>query len=169
MKKKIALFLFLLINAVGLNAQGLDGSWKTTFSKNDFSADMYFTFAQDSLNMRIKSEKSQQGLGAVDISVYIPLKYNRSGDNLQLIGDGEGISVNIDNLKLDDKQSKSPEEIQAIKESVKTHMQEKIQASKGEFLKEIIKEDAFTIKSLTDSELIIADNSGQVLVFKKCK
>ena len=55
------------------------------------------------------------------------------------------------------------------KESVKTHMQEKIQASKGEFLKEIIKEDAFTIKSLTDSELIIADNSGQVLVFKKCK
>ena len=33
MKKKIALFLFLLINAVGMSAQGLDGSWKSNFSK----------------------------------------------------------------------------------------------------------------------------------------
>ena len=169
MKKKIALFLFLLINAVGMSAQGLDGSWKATFSKNGFNADLYFTFAQDSLNMTIKHEKSQQGLGAVGITVYVPLKYSRSGDKLQLSGDDKGINVNIDNLKLDDSQSKTPEEIQSLKDALKAHMMDKIQASKGNFLKELIEEDALIIKSITDSELIIADNSGQTLVFKKCK
>ena len=48
-------------------------------------------------------------------------------------------------------------------------MMDKIQASKGNFLKELIEEDVLIIKSITDSELIIADNSGQTLVFKKCK
>ena len=71
-----------------------------------FNADLYFTFAQDSLNMTIKHEKSQQGLGAVGITVYVPLKYSRSGDKLQLSGDDKGINVNIDDLKLDDSRQK---------------------------------------------------------------
>ena len=169
MKIKISLFLLLFISAVGMNAQGLDGTWKATIQKSGNEADLYFTFKQDSLNLTISTEKGQQEMGTIGLSINVPFSYALNGDKIKVIGDGSGFTVSIDKLQLDETLSVSDEEMQVLKKTLTKALQNNMEATKGDFIKQFIKDDALTIKSRSDSQMIIADDTGEEITFIKCQ
>jgi len=170
MTKRFIIFAFMLLAAMGMQAQSLMGSWKTTMTdEDDAKMDFYFIFTQSTLNMKGIVSQFDPEVGTVTVSVTVPCTYTRSGDKLTVKSKPNEAKINIDKMdfigEIAEMMKKDPELKKMIEEQVKKTMEE----TKGEIVEEFPQGGKLTIVSLTSTKLTLRDDTDETTSFTKVR
>ena len=167
MKKRMMFLALMLIAALGMQAQSLNGTWKTTLNDDEIDMDFYLTFAQKALTMKAIIREFDPEVGHITLSVEIPGTYTCTGNTLKMKTDIKQAKVKIDKLdfvaEIADVLRGSPE----LKKKVSDELQKEFEKSKEELVSDLPQNSELKIESQTASKLTVRDESGELMVFTK--
>lgn len=169
MTKRLFIFALMLMAAVGMQAQSLTGTWKTTMTEGEEKMDFYFIFTQSSMTMKGSVSQFDREVGTIAVSVKVPCTYTHSGNKLNVKTNPDQATLTIDKMdfigEIAEAMKKSPE----LKKMIKDQVQKSMQDSKGEIVKEFPQGGELDIVSLTDTKLTLRDNTGETIHFTKVR
>lgn len=169
MTKRLFIFALMLMAAVGMQAQSLTGTWKTTMTEGEEKMDFYFIFTQSSMTMKGSVSQFDREVGTIAVSVKVPCTYTHSGNKLNVKTNPDQVTLTIDKMdfigEIAEAMKKSPE----LKKMIKDQVQKSMQDSKGEIVKEFPQGGELDIISLTDTKLTLRDNTGETIHFTKVR
>ena len=140
MTKRLAFFALMLMVAVGMQAQSLNGTWKTTMTEDDQKMDFYFIFTQSTLTMKGVVSQFDPEVGTITVSVQVPCTYTRRANNLTVKTNPRQAKLNIDKMNF-----------------------------VGEIVSEFPQSGDLNIVSLTATKLTLRDDTGETLSFTKVR
>lgn len=171
MKKLLLSFVLLLMTALGVQAQGLEGKWVTQITDKEPKGDFYLIFNPKKLDMKIVSKANEKEFN-IKLSVNMEASYTLKDNVINFT-----LKSNKTNIKIEDLEMKGEmaDEINGNPEMKK----EVIKMLQKEFDKEIGKNsddlssltggNSLTILSNNGKELVIKGADGTVMNFKKVK
>ena len=163
MKKRFAIFALMLMAAVGMQAQSLIGTWKTTMNDDDGGqVEMYVIFNQRTFTIKGVFAESDPEVGSVTGSVTLPGTYTRSGNTLNLKIDPEQADLRLDKIEFTDEVNKTLEEMPEMKKTITGILEQSINEGKADIVKSLSLEGELTIESLTATQLILDDHDEKV-------
>lgn len=169
MTKRIAIFALMLMAAVGMQAQSLNGTWKTTMTEDGQKMDFYFIFTQTSLNMKGVVNMNDPEVGKISVSVNVPCTYTRNSSKLTVKTNPSKAKLNIDKIEFNSEIaaviSQSPE----VKKLVETQMKQAMESSKSEIVAGFPQSGQLTILTLTSTKLTLRDETGETINFTKVR
>lgn len=170
MTKRFVIFALLLMAAMGMQAQSLNGTWNTTVNNDGQNTDMYFIFSQSSLSIKGVVTQSEPEVGTFTISILVPGTYTRSGNKLNIKLKPEQGRVNIDKMVLNDELKKILEEMPEMKKELAKGLEQVLSEGKSELVKEFSALSGdMNIESLTATKLILVDEGGGTLTFTRVR
>ena len=178
MTKKMITLAALMLLALGLQAQSLNGNWSmaqewmTELNKEiDNSSGtidrfgMSFTDKEAKVVMMLSVESD--GTSMI-FSLGIPGTYTRSGNSVKCKYDAQKLEINIRDLKSDDKDIKEmlsePDTRDMLMNMMNTMMQNELKKNGTDFTEMVELFEEFEIKSLTSSKLEIGLKDNDVNV-----
>ena len=160
MLKKILLFVLVSIIAVMVQAQSLEGKWKSEQSDKDGNICITLLFSKSEVFMKATGSKSDQDFGTIGLTLSLPCSYSREGDSLFVTPYKEKAKVSLD---------KSLEANPEIKDFIKAVVAGTLDSKKDDLIKEFSLGVGLKIVSQTDSSLSIRDLKGTELLFTRVK
>ena len=162
MKKRFVIFALMLMAAVGMQAQSLIGSWKTVMTEDGEKMDMYFIFKQSTFTIKGIISQADPEVGTFTASVLLPGTYTRSGNTLNLKTNPEQADLHLDKMDFNDEVTKALNEMPEMKKTINEMVEKSLNEGKAELAKSLALEGEVTIESLTDIELILADDDQRI-------
>lgn len=154
----------MLMAALGMQAQSLLGTWKTTVDEEGQKKDYYLTFAQGTLNVKVLSPITDPEIGTIVLSVQLPFTYTRSDDLLVMKCDAEKMTMGIDKMEFVGQVAEAIKQNPELKKMVEDEMAKAVmkgmEASKDFYLQELSNFNTMIIRKLTATELVLVDKDG---------
>ena len=164
MTKRIAIFALLLMAALGMQAQSLLGTWKTTVDEDGQKKDYYLAFTQDTLTVKVLSPITDVGMATFVISVQQPYNYTLSGDLIAMKGDAETMTMGIEKMEfygqVAEAIKQNPEMKKMIEDEMKKAVMKGMEAFKDQYMQELSNFNTMIIQKLTATELVLVDKDG---------
>lgn len=169
MKKTIFTLMLMLASVVVINAQSLNGTWRTTLPVADEEIPMVLDFADDGsciLGLLISQDMGDAGMKMIlNASLMMPGIYTRNGERLKFTFDRNNAEVEIDYV------------IDGVDEQTKKMMDSmikpEIEKMKPDFMKEVLPSipdlGEMKIVSLTNESLELAGADGLIMKFEPYK
>lgn len=169
MTKKMITLAALMLLALGLQAQSLNGNWsmaqewmtKLNKEMDDSSATidrfgMSFTDKEAKVVMMMSMESDGMKM---KIGVGVPGTYKRNGNNVKCNFDAKKVEINILDLQSDDEEVKgmlaNPTTRESLLKLINSMMEEELKKDGNDLLELADPFEEFNIKSLTSSKLEI--------------
>ena len=170
MKKRFAIFALMLMAAVGMQAQSLIGTWKTTMNEDEGKMDMYFTFSQSTLTMKGVVTQTDPEVGTITVSVMVPGTYTRNGNTLSIKLKAEEGKVNIDKMDLNEEMTQALKEMPEMKKMLTEGLEKAMNDGKADLIKDLssVAGDV-EIESLTATKLILTDEGDEKITFTRVR
>jgi len=169
MLKKILLFVLVSIIAVMVQAQSLEGKWKSEQSDKDGNICITLLFSKSEVFMKATGSKSDQDFGTIGLTLSLPCSYSREGDSLFVTPYKEKAKVSLDKLEFKGELADSLEANPEIKDFIKAVVSGTLDSKKDDLIKEFSLGVGLKIVSQTDSSLSIRDLKGTELLFTRVK
>ena len=154
----------MLMAAIGMQAQSLLGTWKTTVDEEGQKKDYYLTFAQGTLNVKVLSPITDPEMGTIVVSAQMPYDYTRSGDLLVMKPKADELKMGIEKMEFTDKVNvalnQNPELKKTVEDEMAKAVMKGLEAFKDQFRIELSVFATMTIRKLTATELVLVDNEG---------
>ena len=169
MLKRILLFALVSIITVMVQAQSLEGKWKSEQLDKDGSICISLLFSKSEVDMKVAGSKSDPDFGTISLSLSLPCSYLRDGDSLFVTPQKEKAKVNLDKLEFKGELTDSLEANPEIGEFVKALIVGTLDSKKDDLMKEFPLGVGLKIVSHTDSSISIRDEKGKELLFTRVK
>ena len=169
MTKRIALFALLLVAAMGLQAQSIVGTWKTSMMDDGQKMDFYFVFTQSTLTMKGTMTQHDPEVGTITVSVKVPGTYTRSGNTLNVKTAPSQAKLSIDKMDFVGELAQLMKQSPEMKKMLEDQVQKAMEGSKGEIVSGFPKSGQITIVQNTGTKLLLRDETGETLNFTKVR
>ena len=166
MKKTFFALMLMLVSVVTINAQTLTSNpWMTVLPGNDnvvvlLSFDNDGTCALVIANEEVQEEDVMKL--TITVTAMIPGAYTLNGDNLNIKLDKEKADLNFD-YEIEGVDGQAKKMVEAM---LKPELEKQKPMLKNEVLKSIPDMGNLTIVSLSNDELVLANEDGEELTFK---
>ena len=169
MLKRILFFVLVSIITVMVQAQSLEGKWKSEQLDEDGNICITLLISKSEVDMKVSGSKSDSDFGTLGFSLFLPCSYSRDGDSLFVMPQKEKAKVNIDKLEFKGELADSIEANPEIGEFIKALIVGTIDSKKDDLMKEFPLGVGLKIVSQTNSSLSIRDEKGKELLFTRVK
>ena len=169
MTKRLAIFALMLMVAVGMQAQSLNGTWKTTMTEDDQEMDFYFIFTQSTLTMKGIVSQFDPEVGTITVSVQVPGTYTRRANNLTVKTNPRQAKLNIDKMDFVGEIAEAMKQSPEVKKMITDQVQKVMEESKGEIVSGFPQSGDLSIVSLTATKLTLRDDTGETMSFTKVR
>ena len=156
----------LLTVAVGMQAQSLVGSWKTTEKVEGGVVDMYFVFGESTLTMNLKMTYPNAELGTIYMSVKLPGSYSRKGNLLNINMRKKDATIDIDRIEFNSMIDAVLKQQPELKKQLMEEMEKEMAKDKNNIISDFPDKETMKIKTLTDTRLVL-DNGDEDKTFTK--
>ena len=166
MNKLLLSFALLLMTALGVQAQSLEGKWVTQIKEKGQKADFYLTFEKQEVEMKIVLNVKQDEF-KMKLSVNLEGTYTLKDNILKNKVDSKKTKIKIEELEakgeIGDKLKENPE----MKELVVNMLQKELEKNSDELVKNIPTGGKLTILSNDGETLVIKGADDTVMTFKR--
>ncbi|MCR5679753.1 MAG: lipocalin family protein [Prevotella sp.] len=169
MTKRIVIFALMLMAAVGMQAQSLNGTWKTTMTEDGQKMDFYFIFTQSTLNMKGVVSMDDPEVGKIVVSVKVPCTYTRNGNKLNVKTNPGQAKLNIDKMEFTPEIAGAIGQSPELKKMIEDQMKQAMESSKGEIVDGFPSGGELSIVTLTSTKLSLRDETGETIDFTKVR
>lgn len=172
--KKMVLFCLLLMTAAGMQAQSLDGKWKTLIKSEEYNQkpiELFFTFDKGKSSMSLKVDMSYHDdqVGTLYFSAMVPGAFSRTGDNLNVLLFTQKAELKLEKVDFTGQLEEAFKEQPELKQTVMKAMEETLENGKENFIGIFKNFKTLVIEKHTDTELWLkTEGDSEVLVFIRC-
>ena len=152
MKRQLTTLLLLLLAVAGMQAQSLQGKWKTIENDDGQEITMFVTFDEKFL-IRIEMVGNVPNLGQMYMSFHVPGTYRQNGKDLHLDIDKTKSEVAIDKIIFNEEAQKIVDEKPEVKDGLIEALKPLLVETRDNFLKEFPMDGDMTIYELTETTL----------------
>lgn len=170
MKRTLTLLSLMLITAVSMMAQSLNGTWKSMQQDDEGQTiNLYMTFASaNSLEFKVSAVIDDPEVGSFTIVANMKGTYKRTGNRLTLNVEPKSSTVKMENVNWSPDVKKAINTSPEVKTAFDAMLKEQLENAKGEMTKEVPFGEEMSIKSLTANKLILhSDIDDEDLVFTR--
>ena len=167
--KKLFFVLMTCLFAMSMQAQSLIGTWKTAMIEDGQKMDFYFIFAKSTLTMKGVVNSNDPEVGEIVISVNVPCTYTRKGDKVNVKTNPNKAKINIDKMKFSPEMESMVKDNPGMKKMIENMMKQAMENSKGEIVNGFPSGGDLTIVTLTNTNLSLRDETGEMIDFTRVK
>ncbi len=164
------MFALLLMAMVGVQAQSLLGTWKTTMADDD-GEDMecYITFsAGQKMTMKLIQNMSDDDMGVFELTVTIPGTYTMKDKTISLNMNTQRTDVKFTKMKFNSETEQMFKEMPQLKKLFVEELDKAMEKSKDELKGDLPLDGDMTVISLTNTTLKV-ESGKDVMTFTKTR
>lgn len=169
MKKLLLSFALLLMTALGVQAQSLEGKWVTQITDKEPKGDFYLIFNPKKLDMKIVSKANEKEFN-IKLSVNLEASYTLKDNVIDFTINPKKTKVKIEDLEMKgemaDQINGDPEMKKQVIKMLQKEFDKEIGKNSGD-LSSLVGGNSLTILSNNGKELVIKGADDTEMTFKR--
>lgn len=166
MNKLLLSFALLLMTALDVQAQSLEGKWVTQIEEKGQKADFYLTFDKKEVEMKIVLNAKQDEF-KMRLSINMEGTYTLKDNILNNKIDSKKTKIKIEELEAKGEMGDQLKENPEMKELIVKMLQKELEKNSDELVKNIPTGGKLTILSNDGETLVIIGSDNTVMTFKR--